>query len=87
MIGKVAIAARRPWLATAALTVVIGGALLPTPAVPLTNADASKQTGLDDGAITAEELTVRAVLRVTRPGADEPALPDRRARSGGITTA
>ena len=86
MIGKVAIAARRPWLATAALTVAIGGALLPTPAVPLTNADASKPTGADDGAVSAEQLTVRAVLRVTRPGAGQPALPDM-SRSGGMTTA
>jgi hypothetical protein len=87
MIGKVAIAARRPWLAAAALTVAVGGALLPTPAVPLTHADASEPAGPDDGAVIAEQLTVRAVLRVNEPAADRPALPDLRARGGGMTTA
>lgn len=87
MIGKVAIAARRPWLAAAALTVAIGGALLPTPAVPLTNAEASVPTRPDDGAVIAEQLTVQAVLRVTKPAVDRPALPGLRARRGGMTTA
>ena len=65
MSGKMAIAARRPWLATAALVLATGGALLPTPAVPLTRTNAAVPTGPDDGAPFAEQLTVQAVLRVT----------------------
>lgn len=87
MIGTAAIAARRPWLAATALAVAIGGMLLPTPAVPLTKADAALPAGPDDRAIAADQLTVQAVLRVTEGTADRPLLPNRRMRAGAMTTA
>ena len=70
MIGKSAIEVRRPRLAAAALVVAIGGALLPTPAVPLSGRSAAKSTGPDAGADVAERLTVKAVLRVTDGATD-----------------
>lgn len=85
MIGKSAIAVRRPRLASAALAVAIGGALIPTPAVPLTGTSAAAAAGPDAGAGAAEQLTFQAVLRVTDADADRPALPDRR-RADDMTT-
>lgn len=86
MIGTTAIAVRRPWLAAAALAAAMGGMLLPTPAVPLTKADAALPAGPDDVASSADQLTVQAVLRVTEGTADKPVLPHLRQRTGAVTT-
>ena len=54
---------RRPALAV--LLVAAGGALWPTPAVPLAARDAAAPNGADAGAAPADGLAVQAVLRVT----------------------
>ena len=56
---------RRPRLAAAALLVAAGGALWPTPAVPLAAADAAVAVGPDARAAEADRAAIRAVLRIT----------------------
>jgi hypothetical protein len=56
---------QRPWLVAGALATTGAVLLWPLRAVPLTSAEAATPRTVDDGAVAADAMAVRAVLRVS----------------------